>query len=69
MRSEAGGEILRGLAGVLLGRAKAFPAREGFFDLRAHFGLGCRIVNCTDERGVILVFNNRRVAFAPIMIN
>lgn len=34
VRSEAGGEILRGLAGVLLGRAEAFPAREGFFDLR-----------------------------------
>ena len=34
VRSEAGGEILRGLAGVLLCRAKAFPAREGFFDLR-----------------------------------
>ncbi len=34
VRSEADSEILRGLAGVLLGCAKAFPAREGFFDLR-----------------------------------
>ena len=32
--SEAGGEILRGLAGVVLAHAKVFPAREGFFDLR-----------------------------------
>lgn len=34
VRSEAGGEIVRDLVGVLLGRAEAFPAREGFFDLR-----------------------------------
>lgn len=32
--SEAGGEIVRGTACVILRCAKAFPAREGFCDLR-----------------------------------